>query len=334
MSPDMNDDELHQPLTRTDFDTAEQWYRYCHEGGLDPFERDDEFNGVKNAIGPYGQLAGAIYGQTRRAYQRTWEAWGLSKDIAFEDVQRVYRAIAFANCLGRVLSTRLDVTWSTVGITSDVIVAAMQRRLLDWLRRWLDRHAGWAAYVWVLERGTRRGVHSHVMLQVPDELGAKLRRDSETALTRIVGRPLVNEENCRTILVQPRGSDVWSQWRRFRYMMKGLEPNAGWPDNDEPSGVHAYAERLHIEPRAQGEIDGKRVGVSRALDEASFRRWAALNDFPPMEIAPWGGPLYDWEFWNWFVENQETIREPGETRNGNVRTTNGSGRDEETEMWS
>lgn len=333
MSRHMNDEELHQPLTRADFDTAEQWHRYRHEGGLEPFERGPAGDGVRGASGHYGELTRAIYGATRREFQRVWQGWGESRNVSFEKVQWVFRAIAFANCLGRVLSTRFDVTWSTVGVTSDRDVADAQRELLDWLRRWLDRHADWAAFVWVLERGPEKGLHSHILLHCPDGMGEKLRQDAEAALTRIAGRPLVNEPSRKTFKIQPRGADIVSQWKRFRYMMKGIDPDGGWSDGDEPSGFFRHTERLHIDAAPQGDISVKRVGVSRALDKASFERWSSLNDFPDMTIERFGAWLYDSRYWSWYCENWDRLKEPPETRNGNAKPTNGNDGSEETD-WA
>jgi len=212
-------------LTRGDFDNNEDWHRYCHEGGIEPFGRDQPFGGV-GASGHYEALASAIYGQRLRDYQRAWEEWGRGEHIHFDDLKKAYRAVAFANCLGRIMSSRLDITWSTVGITADRVVAAKQGEFLDWMRRWLDRHAGWASYLWVLERGTRRGIHSHMLFYLPHGMGQKFRTDAKRALAKIVERGLVDKPGEKTIRIRARGPELAAQWFRFAYMMKGLDPHA------------------------------------------------------------------------------------------------------------
>ena len=311
----LNLDRDDSPLTRTDFDSTEDWLRHCHEGGIEPFDLVT-FQGVWGP-GQYAQLAGALYGHTRREYQRGWEGWGQSFYLTFDDLQKGYRALALANCRGRVMTTRVDITWSTLGILTDAAVAAGQVAFLDRIRRWLTRHVGGADYLWVLERGRTRGLHSHILVYVPEGLGDAFRASAERNLTAITGKALLHTPESRTMLIQPRLPDITAQWLRFRYMMKGLDPQVGWPDSAAPAGYYSCAERAGINPEPCGLVDGKRIGVSRCLDDAAFTRWAALNDFPDMRILPGGGPLYDSRFIDWFNENSDYINQPIETINGN-----------------
>jgi hypothetical protein len=327
----MNDDELHRPLTRDDFDNLEDWYRYCHGGGIEPFDPDKPF-GQLSGNGFYGSLAGAIYGHTRREFQRAWEEWGKGDHIEFDDLKKAYRAVAFANCLGRIMSSRLDITWSTVGVAADLAVAARQRDFLDWMRRWLDRHAGWAAYLWVLERGSQRGVHTHLLFYLPPGMGKKFRTDASRALERVVGCKLVDRPREKTLRVRARGQELAAQWYRFAYMMKGLDPHTGWRDADEQTGIYTYAKRVGLRTRSTGMIEGKRVGVSRALDDASFRRWREVNEFPDMVIRRAESSLLHDGYYGWFQENRDRIVQPAETRNGNRPRETETSISEETEI--
>lgn len=327
-------DKDEPPLTREDFESQDDWLRHCRQGGLDPFDLS-EFRGLVGSSRDTA-LASAIYGDTERAYQRSWEGWGESEYLNFEDLQKGFRALAFANCRGRVLSTRLDITWSTVGADSDITVAHRQGKFLDWMRRWLTRNANGADFFWVLERGPKFGLHSHILCCLPEiGLGKAFKAAAETNLQRIVNKPLLKTDQSSTMKIQPRSAgmaDVGTQWERFRYMMKGLHPHEGWEDPHEVSGVYSFAERARISPEYGGVVAVKRMGVSRSLDDASFRRWAAINHFPDMEITRWGAGIYDERYLDWYRQNVETLKVPEETINGNQIRETETDNPEETDI--
>jgi hypothetical protein len=303
-----------QQFTRADFDSHEDWLRYRWQGGLEPVDDLSQYGGVSGG-GHYAALTAAVYGPTRRSYQLAWEGWGSSDHIEFEDVAQAYRAIALANCRGCVMTTRVDITWSTLDLTNEIIIRDHFRAFLDWMRRWLDRHADWPAYLWTFELGKSRGLHTHMLVYVPDDLGTVFRREAKRVLSEIVKRPLLETAQSETMRIRPRGPDINTQWIRFRYMMKGIDPRLGWPQSD---GDHkTVAERTGIKPKDSGLVLGKRVGVSRELDKESQKRWAALNPLPDMSIGPWGEYLYGNRFLSWHIEHIETLVDPRQPRNGN-----------------
>jgi hypothetical protein len=312
-------------LTRDDFSDNESWLRYCHEGGIDLARDNENFAGVAGG-GFYGSLLASIYGHTAREYGLTWAGWGRTNAIGYGQLCKAYRAVAFANCLGLVMDTSVDITWSLQGITSDKAVGECQQAFIDAVRRWLDRNDQWAAYLWVLERGKRLGLHTHMLMHLPERLSGPFHEYSTATLSRIVRGPLVRTKEMKTLLVQPRrGVDTTPQWIRFGYMMKGVDPRLSWPDDRAISGYLTLAERAGLGPRDEGEVSVQRLGVSRALNDSAFARWRALNDFPDMTISQDGPPLYDDRFQRWHRENAETLRQPLETRNGNaLRPENGN----------
>lgn len=189
-------------LTREDFDSQEDWLRYCHEGGIDPTEGDDRFSGISGS-GYYATLLGSVYGQTRRIYERAWLHRGLTTGVSAPQFQKAYRAVALANCLGMMMNTSVDIAWSTVNIRGDLSVNARQREFLDALRRWFDRNELPAAWIWVLEQGAKLGLHSHLLIHVPDHLTSRFRRYATETLARLVGGQLATTEGLKTLDVHP-----------------------------------------------------------------------------------------------------------------------------------
>ncbi len=306
----MDKEEL--PLTRDDFPDKESWLRHCYEGGIDlAREAGEDFAGLIGT-GLYGHRLSSIYGATRLDYLRAWGAWGVSRSLQWQQFKKGYEAVAFANCMGVVLDTTLDITWSLQGITSDRQVADSQKAFLDAIRRWLERHDRMAAFYWVLERGARRGLHTHIALHVPDTKMYEFNTYSRATLAHIVKGPLHHVNHERTLYFQPRrGGNIFRQWQRFTYMMKGLDENLMWLDKKNPAASARVKDWKFIPFKPQGEIAVKRMGVSRILDIASRRRWSALNDLPSMIITKDGPPLDD-RYLKWFHENEHRIIAPGD----------------------
>jgi hypothetical protein len=302
-------DPEERQLTREDFDDLEDWLRYRWQGGLDPVDDLHQYRGVSGG-GHYGALTAAVYGPTRRLYQVAWEGWGSSDHVEFKDVSQVYRAIALANCRGCVMTTRVDITWATLGLTNEILIRSHFTAFLDWMRRWLERHAGWAAYVWVFEYGGTYGLHTHMLVYVPEEEGEGFRREAKRVLAAIVKKPLLETPQSETMRIRPRGPDINTQWIRFRYMMKGIHPRLAWPDGHSPGGYKLLADRAGIKLKDGGVVLGKRVGVSRELDQESYNRWAAVNPLPDMSINPCGEYLYGNRYLNWHIEHFETLVDP------------------------
>ncbi len=302
----MNKEE--PPLTRDDFPDKESWLRHCYEGGID-LAREDSFAGVAGT-GLYGHRLGAIYGPSRRAYQRTWEGWGTSAVLRTQQVKNAYKAVAFANCLGWVLDSTMDITWSLHGIVTDLDVAAKQRAFLDAIRRWFERNGMEAIFMWAIERGNRHGLHTHINLCVPRHLHEEFERYAKQRLARVVGGALIDQPDQKTTKIQLRDArNIVGQWRRFAYLMKGSDKAFMWLDKANPAKSITLEQRLGQRVSFQGMVSRKRAGVSRFLDNASRREWAAINAFPDMTIHP-VGPLFDDRFLQWSHENAAGIKQP------------------------
>lgn len=81
-------------LTRADFDNSEDWHRYCHQGGLLPFEREKPYRGIQPS-GFYESLFAGIYGHTAREHLRSFGLFGVSHAIPARGLLKTYRAVAF-----------------------------------------------------------------------------------------------------------------------------------------------------------------------------------------------------------------------------------------------
>jgi hypothetical protein len=304
-------------LTRADFNSSEGWYRHCHRSGERPFDDGDDFNGI-TACGYDSGLAAGIWGHTRPQFLRAVCGYATSARIGRSKYHKLFNAIALANCLGFILNTRIDITWSLAGVRDDLEVADCQSRLLDWLRRWLARHNCAAYWIWVLERGKRRGLHTHMMVHIPSDLylerftryGSEppFREQLEAALERILGRPLVRRKGEKTLHLRHRSNlDTTHQWLAFQYRAKGV---GGDPDiASEKYGLHRVSD--------EGEVVTKRVGVSRVLDDKNVRRLTSVNDFPSFALPP-GPKPFDNRYINWNREFGHTIWTGAVSINGNI----------------
>jgi hypothetical protein len=303
-----------RPLARGDFSCAEQWNRHCHEGGELPW-CDQEETGWKypSGTGYYSDLARAIYGPTERAYARTWEGYGVTDHLSFEHFERAYRALALANCRGRVLDMHISISWSTVGVESDISVFDLHQRFLELVRKWCVRVGVWPAWLWVLERGARIGLHTHMIIAIPPALRRDFVLYAKEAAATVSPVPLLDTPQSKTIFIVQRPTEnVDRQWWHFRYLFKGLRPDLV---KVSPSkALTPFAAIAAIRLRGQGEVSVKRFGVSRELDEATLKRWSAFHRLPEMNPVAANVPsdLYHRQFYAWYCDNWPLREPPGE----------------------
>lgn len=116
-------------------------------------------------------------------------------------------------------------------------------------RKWLQYRRLPVAYVYVIEKGKTKGIHTHILLHIP----AHYQREYKKALRRW----LPFEWNKTTVNVKPIKhpqygdlSPLHTLYGTLRYICKGINPA-------EPI--------LGIKPRNQGRISGQRWGISESL---------------------------------------------------------------------
>lgn len=226
----------------------------------------------------------------------------VSHGITYSEFCDAYEAFAFANCCGVVLDTRVDVTWSTIGLVSEAMVARAHRAFLELLGVRLGQMTVSLTYVAVHEVGTTRDLHTHYTMFVPPGLAKPFERICATSLAAAAKRTLNLARDSRTLNVDVGEQSVSSQWSRFRYVMKGVSPNAALPAAaGEPVSIPLWQfAELGDHFGFQGHIAMPRVEISSSL--AAVRRAAARNeypDIPDMSVRASGPQLYGTRFWDW-----------------------------------
>jgi hypothetical protein len=302
--PDVDHEE--RQLTRADFADNEGWLRHLHNGGMFPAEQHDIDYEPQRGAGHYASLYRATNGPTRRDYERTWLFWGWSAYITYEQVVKSYHAAIYANFKGRVLNCFTTITWSTVGVESDVLISAYHDRFLEGLRKWHEQFGTEPAAVWVLERAGRRGLHSHILLNIPKKLEERFAAWAEQCVQTIVGVPLLKTEESSTVHVQVRGDyDLGGQWGWLRYIWKGIDPASATPHPAKRGEWLTLAQILGARTEFQGEIGRKRLGVSRNLDAAAVNaQW--MEGLPPIPaINGWANP--DILYTRWWLRYRDDV---------------------------
>lgn len=292
--------------TRDEFQSADLWHRYCRNAGLSPWEEEghDDFS-VPAGKGPSADLARATYGHSNYGFAYTWEGARVSDHLSLRHFKRGYRAVALANCRGRVLDVHISVSWSTVGVTDDDAVLHCQRRLLEKIDEWSRARLIWPAWIWVLERGRRIGLHTHLLLSMTITRRAQLRDYLPKAIQEVVGRPVLHTPESKTVVMSapPEIANEDRQWEKFRYLFKGLGPGEG-------RDAERLAALLPGQPlKPQGEVSVLRFGVSPEIGPFALRRWAKEIALPPMEIPDRGDAraLYATDFFGWYLANRRAV---------------------------
>lgn len=216
--------------------------------------------------------------------------------LSAADCKKAYEIVLRANAQGLTMSTHVVITWKLLGVMTDVAVhkaqAALLASLRDSAKRRRPQHGCFGddrklAWIWVLERSGRRGLHSHILFTCPPAGRTRLLRSIVTALGRITGTPR-NKINAAHLpgqqsslsAIEPRDvrpvvmtapnplmkggtteqREIRVQWSMWRYIFKGV----GDPSFTIPS----------CSPRDQGMIIGKRWGHSTAY--VGDKAWAGV----------------------------------------------------------
>lgn len=223
------------------------------------------------------QLLKAVVGHSPEAFDQTIQA-GEFLHITAEECIDVYNAIAFANALGRILNTHISITWSTVGLADDAQIQAATARLLHSLEATCAQHNFPVAWVSVMERGKKRGLHTHILMSCRtewiDQLSIWL-RESVASIAHL--KPLIGTAG-ETVSVkanEERNTNI--QWSIFRYLMKGMDPAA---THKFATGIRPLAETLGIALKDQGAFVGKRVRIAGLLaaPERTRRGYSSFLD--------------------------------------------------------
>lgn len=216
--------------------------------------------------------------------------YGHSQFITAEEYGRAVTAVHTANLTGLVLNAFLTISWTTLQIDDDADIERAHTHFLELMRHWLAGRRIPVAFVWVVERGPKIGLHSHYLFHLPKGHTLPFRAwISAQALRTVSGKvPVVMEaEDGRVSTVRFRreaDDAVDFQFRQFRYMMKGLDPNSVVLNRADGTALPIWeAHGLELEP--QGQIFFKRVGRSTSLATAAGNKVAgALGGWKEIEF--------------------------------------------------
>lgn len=279
------------------FMDAEDRIKAMRYAGLDVCDRSGRPLVPVYGAGPNAALARATHRLRQPAPAQ------VSEFLTRRDFWSGYEAVAFANLTGVVLNAMLTVSWGSVRCEGAAAWRA-DRKFRGLLRsRFRDWHVP-QAWIYARESGVRAGDHTHLLLHVPHVREYDLAKWAEDAFKSASGAPALVPETASELrsvdLSLFRGDGVAEQWRVFKYIFKGL-------DRDELEfllpGKHGRLPTAHLaglRPKRQGQVVGRRAGVSRSLHEAE-RGCAMYPDGspvwpPPQELLPDAAPQYDDRF--------------------------------------
>lgn len=263
--------ELTAPFRRRDFIDREDYLRALLDGGYVPPR--SVLAGLAGAEGEEAQRATAMYGLPE-IIRRPKKA---SHFIGREDLYKAYNAVAFSNRLGVVLNTHITIVWKTVCPGGPETYSGVLQLFQELFRKWCREREIPCHGIYSWENGVRNGVHTHLLVHVPRIHRGKLQRWASAAIKTVTGGDATarSEDKPATLcVVHRRDADRSAQWTVFAYMMKGVDGSlTERVTEDGKEWIFNLANLLHIQPRPQGEIWGKRVGVFRSIDAGAQKRF-------------------------------------------------------------
>ena len=196
-------------------------------------------------------------------------------DLSADEFVRTHRAVVLANVQGVVLNVMLTISWSTIGVTADGDVEAKRKALLERLRKWLKRYEQPVAFLWVDEVGKRLGRHTHILVHIHPTLDLGFRSWLPRSLRCVTKSELAEDRTdgrggrVTTLHIGPHGGrSTYSQWRAFRYLMKGVGAARPIPYPGSLHGKFLLREFARLRVVDQGVILGQRSGTSRAINKS------------------------------------------------------------------
>lgn len=310
----MHDPREDRPTTRADFDSDEDWARYLRRSCLPMEDEDGQATWVYiGGSGPEASLHRAIHGWTKRQYEQAAGVWGVTAYLRNRQFMKLYDAVRLANCRGLVPNALVNVSWSTVGIVSDLAVRSAHEQLLELMRKWLVERQISQAWLWVLERGDTFGLHSHIAVHVPHVYEDAFASWVAKAVRTIAKRSIVVNRRTKvyTVKVKHASDDAWRvQWKIFRYLMKGVDPWTRVKDPKQRHGTKLLRDVAGLKSVAQGEVSTKRAGVARQLDTTEQRKFWQSHDVPPCPLRHGAAKPQDAftdVYLRWF-EQKEVVR--------------------------
>jgi hypothetical protein len=180
----------------------------------------------------------------------------LTRYLPHRAAANLSRAITFATERGTPLNHMVTLNYGLTHGTEEAMTRAFRRLLKSFFVKWFTRHRVMsdvldrsAPYVWVAEG--RPGHHGiHWLVHIPPGMFADFDERLPRWLDRTVGPVLAPTAIHVAPAFNPRGAGD--------YMLKGLAPG--------------HARRFRVKHSFQGDVYGKRCGVSENLGPTAIRR--------------------------------------------------------------
>lgn len=159
-------------------------------------------------------------------------------------------AARFAYHLALPLNRFVTVDWESaecVGRMQDI-----QGRFLERMGKWLRYRNVIPAYLWVIEDGRVKGLHSHILVHVPSEHLSDFKRKVPAWVDDDIDQSTVDVRRTRYGDGPSRLSGIKG---RLRYILKGSDADV--------------SVLLNVNLKHQGTVVGKRCGTSQCLGAKS-----------------------------------------------------------------
>lgn len=194
-------------------------------------------------------------------------------------VKNALHARRFAESRGRDLNQRITIQFPAFGFTNQEaadLIKAFEKRMRDWWDYQNQKYDqamlpdyGTFDYIAVYEAPT--DLHSHMLIHAPPEYAEEIAHQARVLVQKLAGDRFKPHRLDQAIDV----GDVPHSGGYLRYMLKGADPDC--------------APSYYIEHEPQGRIAGRRVVISRSLNEQARKRagWSRQREAP--------GPNADWD---------------------------------------
>ena len=217
-----------------------------------------------------GGIYPSVYGESLSPSKYAHQGATLKKG----DLLKLANAHAFAAGRGKPLNAFLTLHWELAGYGEDADHQQIHDQLISQrLHHWLTRHHIPVAFIWVREKGLRKGVHTHLHLHLPREQGSF--KPAPEWMSRL-GRFLTESGRFQ---LQPGRADfpvvVKASWteeascKLLRYLGKNLDPTSRAL---EAGRMVPIAGACGIRPELSLPVPGKLCGASKSIGPSARRK--------------------------------------------------------------
>lgn len=235
---------------------------------------------------------------------------GNHRHLSVKEVSRLYSAMAYANRKGMVFNAHITIAWGLLGlghVDHNEVANALKtfcKNMLSWARdHGLSPAKSKIAYVYAYEASDKLGIHTHVLVSVPQALCEKLRSWAPKGVRGISKVQDIPVEAVHVTHGKRRKPHIGEQWRWFSYLCKGIDPLATVKTKSNQRILASWL--LHHKLNAPGEVRcRKMIGVSSNIAESAQK----ADGF----VSSWQRGLFDVrilysgdEYRQWQLEQEE-----------------------------